>query len=48
MQILLILFLVIVVLDIVAWKWGVDSRSRTKYRECKDEWVGEQREPIRA
>lgn len=48
MTILFILFLVIVVLDIVAWKWGFDSRSRTKYREYTDEWVGEQREPRRA
>ena len=43
MLILFILFLIII-LDIVAWKWGVDSRSRTKYRSCKDKWVGEPEE----
>ena len=42
MLILFILFLLIVALDIVAWKWGIDSRSRTKRQEYKDAWVGSQ------
>ncbi len=42
MLILFILFLIIVVLDIVAWKWGVDSRSRTNRQERKDDWIGSQ------
>ncbi len=39
---LFILFLILVALDIVAWKWGFDSRRRTKRQERKDAWVGSQ------
>ena len=42
MLILFILFLILVALDIVAWKWGNDSRSRTNRQERKDAWVGSQ------
>ena len=40
MLMLFIFLLVILVLDIAAWKWGVDSRSNIESWGRKDDWVG--------
>ena len=42
MLILFILFLILIALDIIALKWGVDSRCRTNRQEYKDAWIGSQ------
>ncbi len=37
---LFILLLVVLVVDLAAWKWGVDSRSSMRNWGRKDDWVG--------
>ena len=40
MFMLIIFLLVVLVLDIAAWRWGIDSRSGMKSWGYKDAWVG--------